>query len=508
MIGSNPRINGNNDMTTEFNNITPDVNDSELRMLQANLHKSKEQTHGILNDPDTSNYTALLLQEQFWSAVLQESPSHHSWLRYEPTSKDKPPRAVTYINKTQITAAQVSQIPLPFTDVVALQISPWKTNTAPILIVNVYNPCDESLINDLREELRRVKVKDRSMVVMAGDFNCHHPIWNPQGYQRHDNTADDLVELAAEFALDLLLPPGTITFPHAGTAIDLVWGCAKLQERLLKCQIAEQCDQGSDHCPVETIVRFQGFTVLEQPSYNIHKTVWPKFHEALVAQLAADIETPQRRHEIEERSMELVQALQTAIEKSTPLKRPCPLSKRWWTPELTALGRAQKSLKNRWRRSRTADDKQRWRIKANEYKGEIAKSKAKHWQKYISALDGKTVWDVKRYLEQTTTQPTIPTLENGAKSYEEIADMLSTNFFPQPPPACMQDLQGAKYPKAVKYKPIITIEQVRRAVSKTAPDKALGPDAITNRVLQQALPTIEVWLQKIVLASLNLGYFP
>jgi hypothetical protein len=41
-----------------------------------------------------------------------------------------------------------------------------------------------------------------------------------------------------------------------------------------------------------------------------------------------------------------------------------------------------------------------------------------------------------------------------------------------------------------------------------APDKAPGPDEITNRVLKQALPTIETNLQQILQASLNLGHFP
>jgi hypothetical protein len=141
--------------------------------------------------------------------------------------------------------------------------------------------------------MRQIKYKDGTMTIIAGDFNCHHPRWNPTSYTRHDDTANDLVELATEFGLDLLLPSGTVTYTHAETAIDLVWGCSKAQERVLKCQIASQCDQGSDHWPVETILSAKDNRTSETPSYNISKANWPKFHKVLVTHLTAQTTVPQ-----------------------------------------------------------------------------------------------------------------------------------------------------------------------------------------------------------------------
>ena len=51
----------------------------------------------------------------------------------------------------------------------------------------------------------------------SGDFNLRHPLWNPTGYARHDEEADALLEMMAGQKLSLLLPPGTITYPYAGT---------------------------------------------------------------------------------------------------------------------------------------------------------------------------------------------------------------------------------------------------------------------------------------------------
>src|SRR6266480_1124812 len=68
----------------------------QLRILQNNLHKSRERTHGILNDPDTKQYTILLLQEQYWSAYTKSSPMHHAWTLYEPTIHNEQPRTAIY----------------------------------------------------------------------------------------------------------------------------------------------------------------------------------------------------------------------------------------------------------------------------------------------------------------------------------------------------------------------------------------------------------------------------
>ena len=57
---------------------------------------------------------------------------------------------------------------------------------------------------------------------MVGDFNLHHPLWNPPDYETHDHEVEDLIDLMATNGLNLILPAGTITFPRNSTTIDLV----------------------------------------------------------------------------------------------------------------------------------------------------------------------------------------------------------------------------------------------------------------------------------------------
>ena len=155
----------------------------ELRILQNNLHKNRERTHGILNDPDIARYTTLMLQEQYWSPYTKCSPLHQSWTLFEPTlTSDRPPRAATYTNNKQLSASRISQVPVPSSDVVAIEITP-PDSQKPTLLINIYNPCDESVLATVHTHLlQKFRAHNYGIIIMGGDFNCHHPMWNPRGY--------------------------------------------------------------------------------------------------------------------------------------------------------------------------------------------------------------------------------------------------------------------------------------------------------------------------------------
>jgi len=85
---------------------------------------------------------------------------------------------------------------------------------------------------------------------------------------------------------------------------------------------------------------------------------------------------------------------------------------------------------------------------------------------------------------------------------------LQKAFFPKPPPAELKDIPSTVYPQEVPYEAQITARQIREAVNRLAPDKAPGPDEISNRVLKNTLPVIEYHLQTLVQASVRLRHFP
>src|SRR5205814_4385911 len=112
--------------------------------------------------------------------------------------------------------------------------------------------------------------------------------------------------------------------------------------------------------------------------------------------------------------------------------------------------------------------------KANEYTIEIANAKSRTWKEFVKNVDYKSIRLLKRYLDGSSQQTVIPTLDGKAETYEQMSNALQCNFFPPPPPADLKDIRHATYPQEAQYDPIISIQQLRAAVSKTAPNKAPG----------------------------------
>src|SRR5204862_3645380 len=112
---------------------------SELRILQNNLHKNEQRTPTILNAPDIETYAILMLQEQYWSPYTKSSPLHHSWTLTEaPILNSTQPRAVIYTNNSLIPLSRIIPLALPFSDAVAIAIA--MDTERPSLFINVYNP--------------------------------------------------------------------------------------------------------------------------------------------------------------------------------------------------------------------------------------------------------------------------------------------------------------------------------------------------------------------------------
>ena len=249
------------------------------------------------------------------------------------------PRSAIYINNNLISPSRITRLSLPFSNVTAVAIT--TTNTKPMLIINIYNPCDRSIIVELHKYLQKnINIQDYGTIVVGGDFNTHHPLWNPRTYTRHDEEADALVEMMTELELNLMLPPGSITYPHSNTTIDLVWGNEEALNRIITCRVAEEQHHGSDHLPIETTLALH----IEKPqtvqSFNYARTDWKELNNKLERYLP---NLPNLNTEtitctdIDKYTEELIKAITKAVEETTPHKRPSPHSKRWWNDNIGTL---------------------------------------------------------------------------------------------------------------------------------------------------------------------------
>lgn len=432
--------------------------EQNIAILQYNLHKSQPRTHSILNDPTSSKYTILILQEQYWSKYTKSSLVHQSWTLIESRHPHNgTPRSAIYINNSKLNSEAFQIIDIPLNDITAVAIN--TPNRKPTLIINIYNPRDYDLISPLTNHLQNnLDPNHYDCIIIAGDFNLHHPLWNPPDYQRHDEQADEVVEMMMAHDMRLLIPPGTVTFPEANTAIDLVWGNSHAENNILKCQIATECDHGSDHYPIETILQLRPITPEpREPSLNYAKTKWKELKTQLQISIPTMPMTPLTTAEsIDNFALILTTSITNAILATTPRKKPSPHSKKWWNDELKKTRVETNRWRNRYRRTRNEAYRNEWKEWDRKYQQKLKDAQRQTWRNFVEAADERTIWKVKRYMNSLPMQQYIPTLNETATTNESKAHEFAKAFFPQPPPADTSDIHTSEYPQPVHCETLIT----------------------------------------------------
>ena len=128
-----------------------------------------------------------------------------------------------YINNFILSADMYETIHFPSRDIVIIEMC--IQNKRPIYLVNINIAKGTSLIEELYRFLRQQLCGNcYGGIMIAGDFNLHHSLWNLPEYTVCDGKSDELLDLMADNGLKLLLLTGTVTYPSAQTTIDLIWG--------------------------------------------------------------------------------------------------------------------------------------------------------------------------------------------------------------------------------------------------------------------------------------------
>lgn len=129
-------------------------------------------------------------------------------------------------------------------ETIAIKIS-YKKKWLNILLI--YNPCN----NIEQQEIEHYTEQLQNPKLIIGDFNAHHPLWNPNNNIRTANkTGINLYNFITQNNLMLITPPGLITRidpkTGKGSTIDLVIGSPELSH----LEIKTNTKSGSDHLPI------------------------------------------------------------------------------------------------------------------------------------------------------------------------------------------------------------------------------------------------------------------
>lgn len=268
--------------------------DSTLKFLQLNTHRSWVVTHSLLNDPQTSSFHFLLIQEPYISPLTNLPVAHANWTIIMPDHPACPPEASPEDRITKSVIYASRKIP-------TTTLSVFKTNSnciaAALLtldahlitIVSAYAPPKQAHKLQGLQPLLATPPSPTTHFLVAMDCNLHHALWNTPSYTHTHREAEDLILIMSEAGLDLRSECGIPTFhpsnpKHVSTTVDLLWLSSDCHSWTTRCQTdtAHEHSHLSDHAAIITELSLPAPIPTANRSYRKWKWFDPDTFQALL----------------------------------------------------------------------------------------------------------------------------------------------------------------------------------------------------------------------------------
>jgi len=343
--------------------------------------------------------------------------------------------------------------------------------------------------------------------MVVGDFNLHHAAADPLRTfdSKEYNLSHPYYSQASEHGYSLLNQPGLYTcFPFAYNArlsvLDLAFANGPLFLSFPHWETPLP-STSSDHVPVLITLESPRFR-LPPPSPNWSKTDWSSILPVLPSLIPPPPPPVCSSSAFEEWFDTHANRVRTLISSNTPVSRPSPRSKPWWSPSLSHIRSAFHSASRTYKSSRDSYDQSALRSARRSYLAAIKKAKFAHWSSYLSSLTPSSVWKAKKLASgrQASRFPSFPDQD----THEGINKALLSHFFPSAPPQTNAPLTLAPYPD---YFPLGQ-EEIALALSKSSNTSAPGPDTISYDVWKQVHRSCPALLTKLLSPLLHYGHDP
>ncbi|KAJ3486250.1 hypothetical protein NLI96_g4374 [Meripilus lineatus] len=277
---------------------------------------------------------------------------------------------------------------------------------------------------------------------------------------------------------------------------------------------------GSDHRAIDVTFETEIPQVPKEERLAWRETDWGEFGKTLTALLkeqgfAAKCRLADDPTTIDAAALTLSDCLVQTSEQIVPRSKPSPFTKRWWCAELSEKLRRLKTVLNRAVKPK-ATPEQRAAVEParKEYQNALRQQQRQHWAKWLEEATEKTIWQASKYATRepdSVTASRTPDLQQPqggfATTNEEKSSVLLETFFPDPPPADLDDINNYQYPPALESDTIRQYE-VEQALKALSPYKAPGPNAIPNIALQSTSNILAGPLTDLFNACLRSGHQP
>jgi len=510
-----------------------------LKVLQINVNRSSPATEGALEYARDLKIDLIAVQEPWIITSNNDndyrrarSVTHPSYNQIvpNPTSPSTRPRTLLYYRRDlglELVLKNLGDSDLQSIDII--------DRGSQLTLLNIYNERDEN--NNWTIDRTLYKLPISNSTVLLGDFNIHHPIWEPS-ISSPSPRARLLKEWLDDKELNLSNNIGEETFfrPHLdrGSVLDLTFTRGV---ETINWQTTPNI--GSDHLGITFTIKGSKdsnclYTTSLGNRFNTKKADWTLFDKTLKEQatkgpyLTAAISTSSIRPEeilegqthpiiehLDQAASALTKAIQLASVKSIPLLRISPKSKPWWNDKLKDLRKAHNRAYRALRRcpkhlednSKIDEHKEHYKTSRNTYFQAVKAAKQDHWNRFLEGEDPTTIFKAMSYTKDNQ-KSLIPTI-NGQSSFKNKCEALRTALFPNPP-TTSTTIRWKRYTASPKWKwPKLSTKELCDACSSIAiKGKTPGPDSITQEIIARAYAAIPEVFYNIYSSLLDIGVHP
>ena len=503
--------------------------ENNFRVLQLNTMRSRAGMEALINDHQSQDLDVLLIQEPSISAY-RTHVNHSAWRLYRPTMENDEVRfrSLIYVNRRLSTSSH-RQVPCNHPDLTAVKI--WSADTQ-LLIFSVYIPPvpmhapDEApagtILAAIQETIQDT-VRDSSRatgLILAGDFNRHHPAWGGNHIQpRFIEDASEVIDFFHTYTLQGCLPRGIPTFwslSHPGRNSTIDQTVTDRPDLLIKCHLYHD-NYGSDH---RATYSEWSLRTRSNPATKARKAYdradWDKIGKE-VQSLMGPWETPSTTQALDAIVEKLTRGTGAAVGHHTPDLQSSPYSKRWFTANLKSQQKEVNQTRRKWQERcveagrddpRSMSLFEDMRQKRMEWTRTIEKAKTSHWKAFLDEAGEGNLWRAATYMKPRDSWGCTPTLRVGDRELadnEDKAQAFMDSFFPPMAPAEDETLTNA--PSELPWQPITELEvfrSLKSAKSSTAP----GEDGLPTLVWKRLWTYIGNTITQIFTASIDLSYHP
>ena len=525
----------------ELGNLTHNMNRdfSNLKIWQQNVNKSRICQHDLISSARlTEKHIDIIALQEPAISDLAVTIATRDWRVIYPSThaKDSSKTRSVILIRADIFTNSWSQVDFDSGDVTVVKLTgTWGS----LLLLNIYNDCVHDLTVEQVKNFQR-RVDDNELVqqnedahtIWLGDFNRHHPYWDSTSDTRlftkdAISKAEKLISAVADAGLELALPPKIPTHKHnvskKWTRLDHVFLSEHSLDALISCEVVtNDLSPNTDHLPIVTNLDLVVARAPAKQVSNFRNVDWEKFRETLEEQLQ-DFGLPRAikdQGELDTECVRLTNALQITIKREVPTSNLGPMSRRWWTKELTDLRRKASKIGRKASKYKDNPNNPLHAESAKakkEYDKAIEYNKKHHWRDWLEKADDPDIWTAHRYISApasdggATRIPTLSASRNGtevtASTNEDKSVLLAKTFFPARPSEATTRAPEQSYPDPVCKMDGITRDQIRRHLGKLKPYKAPGPDTIPNIVLSKCADILVNRLYHIFTAIIKLGIY-